>query len=283
MSTSSHICLIFSYVYDKISKIHPNNVAESLRSIENNLQLILEQMDEVTENLTYSNLRMLFDYAKGCQQSLNTSFFYNLEYSELMYKINQNLLEIFQLFDTAIDSNFVVPQSTICITNELGNIITHEENFFEVMGHSTEMNFAQLIDVYATPNFNLGQENIDNAQATFYKLNYRALEQVFTSENTIFQIKQNVSQLREQFFQRFQLNITIGNFEFTKYDDQNQFFFYDPLYAMNEEHIKKLLIVQFVALNYQQSTQLDEFVQSAKFADRIEKFYQKLISAVQDE
>ncbi|CAK58164.1 unnamed protein product (macronuclear) [Paramecium tetraurelia] len=240
-------------------------------------------MDEVTQNLTYSNLRILFDWAKDCQSLLNNNVFYNQDYSELMYKINQNLLELFQQLHNAIDRNFVIPQSTMCITNELGNIITHEDNFFEIMGSSNLVNFAQFIDVYAIPNFTLSSENIDNAQATFYKLNYHALERVFTSDNTLIQIKQNVSQQREQFFQRFQLNISIGNFEFTKYDDQNQFFFYDPLYALNEDNIKKLLIVQFVALNYQQSIQLDEFVQSAKFADCIERFYQKLISAVQDE
>ncbi|CAD8107866.1 unnamed protein product [Paramecium primaurelia] len=283
MSTANDIGLIFSYVYDKISKIHLHNVTQSLSSIKIQLELILGQMDEVTQNLTYSNLEYLFDWAKACQQSMKINFFQNQEEARLMHEINQILLEIFQYFHNAIDKNFMIPQSTICIANELGNIITQEDNFMEVMGNSTLVNFAQFIDVYATPNFKLGQENIDNAQATFYKLNYGALERVFTSENTLSQIIKNVAQQREHFFQRFQLNVTIGNFEFTKYDEQNQFFFYHPLYALNEEKIKKLLIVQFVALNYQPSIQLDEFIQSPKFADNIRKFYQKLINTIQDE
>ncbi|CAD8111535.1 unnamed protein product [Paramecium sonneborni] len=283
MSKTNDIGLIFSYVYDKISKIHLHNITQTLSSIKIQLELILGQMDDVTQNLTYSNLEYLFEWAKACQQSLKINLFQNQEEAGLMNEINQILLEIFQCFHNAIDKNYMIPLSTICITNEFGNIITQEDNFIEIMGNSTLLNFTHFIDVYATPNFQLGPDNIDNIQTTFYKLNYGALEKVFTQENTLSQILKNVAQQREYFFQRYQLNVTIGNFEFTKYDEQNQLFFYHPLYALNEEKIKKLLIVQFVTLNYLPSIQLDEYIQSAKFADNIKKFYQKLTKTLQDE
>ncbi|CAD8121762.1 unnamed protein product [Paramecium sonneborni] len=283
MSKANDIGLIFSYVYDKISKMHLHNITQTLSSIKIQLELIQGQMDDVTQNLTYSNLEYLFEWAKACQQSMKINFFQNQEEARLMHEINQILLEIFQYFHNAIDKNFMVPQSTICITNELGNIITQEDNFIEIMGNSSFVNFAQFIDVFAIPNFKLGSDNIDNVQTTFYKLNYGVLEKFFTQENTLSQILKNVAQQREHFFQRFQLNVTIGNFEFSKQDEQNQFFFYHPLYALNEEKIKKLLIVQFVALNFLPSIQLDEYVQSVKFIDTIKKFYQKLINTQQDE